>query len=105
MQACAQQYAQQAPYYSTEISAADLDTLRRRLGYTQFNLWGASYGTRVALNYTVQYPAFARSLVLDGLAPSLIALPAILRVTPTQPLHGSISTAKAIHCANSIMGI
>ncbi|MFO1369745.1 MAG: alpha/beta fold hydrolase [Marinagarivorans sp.] len=75
MQACAQQYAQQAPYYSTDISAADLDTLRRRLGYTQFNLWGASYGTRVALNYAVQYPAFARSLVLDGLAPSLIALP------------------------------
>lgn len=75
MEACAHQYAQRAPYYSTELAAADLEILRSRLGYQQFNLWGASYGTRVALKYAVQYPTFARSLVLDGLAPNIIALP------------------------------
>ncbi|HMY41135.1 MAG TPA: alpha/beta fold hydrolase, partial [Marinagarivorans sp.] len=75
MQTCAQKYAERAPFYSTELAAADLEILRRRLGYQQFNLWGASYGTRVALKYAVNYPDFARSLVLDGLAPKIIALP------------------------------
>ncbi len=75
MLACAQNHGQRAPFYSTERAAADLDILRSRLGYKQFNFWGASYGTRVALKYAVNYPAFTRSLVLDGLAPKVIALP------------------------------
>lgn len=75
MQACAHKFAERAPYYSTQLAAADLETLRSRLGYQQFNLWGASYGTRVALNYAVNYPGVTRSLVLDGLAPKIIALP------------------------------
>lgn len=75
MNECAQKYAQRAPYYSTELAAADLNTIRQRLGYSQFNLWGASYGTRVALKFAVNYPVFTRSLVLDGLAPNIIALP------------------------------
>jgi hypothetical protein len=35
--------------YNSVESAADVDRLRRALGYEQINLWGSSYGSRLAL--------------------------------------------------------
>jgi pimeloyl-ACP methyl ester carboxylesterase len=75
MENCAVKFEKNAPFYSTQWAAADMESIRTRLGYKQFNLWGASYGSRVALKYATEYPAFARSLVLDGLAPRAISLP------------------------------
>lgn len=75
MQACAQKYQQQAPFYTTPYAVQDLDAVRAALGYARINLWGASYGTRVALEYARTYPQQTRTLVLDGVAPTSIALP------------------------------
>ncbi|HEY6530097.1 MAG TPA: alpha/beta hydrolase [Cellvibrionaceae bacterium] len=75
MEKCATKFEKNAPFYSTQGAAADMESIRTRLGYRQFNLWGASYGSRVALKYATEYPAFTRSLVLDGLAPRAISLP------------------------------
>ena len=39
------------------------------LGYPRWNLWGGSYGTRVALEYLRRHPDRVRTMVLDGVAP------------------------------------
>lgn len=62
-------------YYGTEIAIDDLEDVRAALGYPRVNLWGGSYGTRVALAYLRKYPDRVRSAVLDGVAPLSLVLP------------------------------
>lgn len=62
--------------YSTAAAAADLDSVRVALGYQQVNLWGGSYGTRLAQAYARAYPARVRSIILDGVAAPDQVIPA-----------------------------
>jgi pimeloyl-ACP methyl ester carboxylesterase len=55
--------------YTTAASVADIDAVREALGYPRVNLWGGSYGTRVALEYLRRHGDRVRSIVLDGVAP------------------------------------
>ncbi len=55
--------------YTTAAWVEDLDAVRAELGYAKINLWGGSYGTRVALEYLRRHPDRVRSAVLDGVAP------------------------------------
>ena len=55
--------------YNTLASAADVNDLRIALGYDQVNLWGGSYGTRLALGVMRDYPEGLRSVVLDSAYP------------------------------------
>lgn len=55
--------------YNSAASAADVEDLRLALGYQQVNLWGGSYGTRLALEVMRQYPQGIRSVVLDAVYP------------------------------------
>lgn len=59
-----------APYhlYTTDAAARDIEKVRIALGYKQINVWGGSYGTRLAQHYARLYPASVRTLVLDGVA-------------------------------------
>ncbi len=50
-------------------SAADVDELREALGYEQWNLYGVSYGTRLALTVMRDFPAGVRSVILDSTYP------------------------------------
>lgn len=52
--------------YSSRRVASDAESLRAALGYEQVNLWGGSYGTRFALEYSATYPQRTRAVVLDG---------------------------------------
>jgi pimeloyl-ACP methyl ester carboxylesterase len=61
--------------YTTALSSADVDAVRRSLGPAQINLVGVSYGTRLALDLLRQFPTTLRRVVLDGVAPSDMALP------------------------------
>jgi len=61
--------------YTTEAFVADLDEVRRALGYETINLWGGSYGTRAALAYLRRHSDRVRSAVLDGVAPPTMAIP------------------------------
>ncbi|WUR14162.1 alpha/beta fold hydrolase [[Empedobacter] haloabium] len=67
-----------APYsqYSTDAAARDIERVRQALGYRQVNVWGASYGTRLAQHYARLYPASVRALVLDGVAAPDQVIPA-----------------------------
>jgi pimeloyl-ACP methyl ester carboxylesterase len=55
--------------YNSAASAADLNDLRIALGYQQLNLYGVSYGTRLALTMMRDYPQAIRSVVLDSTYP------------------------------------
>jgi pimeloyl-ACP methyl ester carboxylesterase len=55
--------------YNTAANAADINDLRLALGYDEVNLWGGSYGTRLALEVMRDYPEGLRSVVLDAVYP------------------------------------
>jgi pimeloyl-ACP methyl ester carboxylesterase len=61
-------------YYTTSIAVRDLDEVRAALGYEQVNLYGISYGTRVAQHYMRRYPGRVRTAILDGAVPAEVAL-------------------------------
>lgn len=63
-------------HYSTWIAMRDADAVRQALGAAQVNLVGASYGTRAALDFMRQFPQTVRRVVIDGVAPPDMALPA-----------------------------
>jgi pimeloyl-ACP methyl ester carboxylesterase len=56
-------------FYNSSVSAQDLDDLRRALGYEQWNLFGVSYGTRLALTAMRETPAGIRSAIIDSVDP------------------------------------
>ena len=62
--------------YTTTIAMADVEAVRQALGAPQINLVGGSYGTRAALEYLRQFPQAVRRVVLDGVAPPDMVLPA-----------------------------
>ncbi len=75
LQECIKSFKGDPRLYATWIAVRDFDVVRAQLGAEQINLWGASYGTRAALEYLRQYPRHVRTAVLDGVAPPDMALP------------------------------
>jgi len=61
-------------YFTTSVAVADLEAVRQALGYQQLNLYGASYGTRVAQHFARRYPESTRTIVLDGVVPPQLPL-------------------------------
>ena len=61
-------------FYTTSVAVRDLDAVRAALGIETWNVYGISYGTRVAQHYLRQYPERTRSVVLDGVVPPPLAL-------------------------------
>jgi pimeloyl-ACP methyl ester carboxylesterase len=60
--------------YTTTVAMADLDDVRRALGYETINLYGGSYGTRAALEYLRRYPEHVRAVIIDSVVPPDLAL-------------------------------
>jgi pimeloyl-ACP methyl ester carboxylesterase len=52
--------------YDTPASVRDVEVLRETFGVEAWNLWGASYGTRLGLDYARTHPDRVRSLVIDS---------------------------------------
>lgn len=75
LQECVAEHGEISRFYTTPYAVQDLDAVRRALGYQKINLWGVSYGTRVALAYMRRYPQAVRTSILDGVAPTSMALP------------------------------
>jgi len=55
--------------YTSAASAADAHDLMDPLGYDRYNLYGGSYGARLALTIMRDYPDEVRSAVLDSVGP------------------------------------
>jgi len=58
-----------AAQYTTTAWIADLEAMRDALGIAQWNLWGGSYGTRVAQEYLRRHPDRIRTVTLDAVVP------------------------------------
>lgn len=71
---CLQQLDADPRFYATLDAVADLEQVRAALGYDRLNLYGVSYGTRVAQAFLAQYPDRVRTMILDGV------------VSPARPL-------------------
>ncbi len=56
-------------HFNSRASAADLDELREALGYAEWNLYGVSYGSRLALTAMRNHPGGIRSVILDSAYP------------------------------------
>jgi pimeloyl-ACP methyl ester carboxylesterase len=61
-------------FYTTSIAVRDLDVVRAALGYERINVYGISYGTRVAQHYARRYPDRLRTVILDGVVDPALAL-------------------------------
>ena len=61
--------------YTTAAIAQDLDEVRAALGIEMWNIFGASYGTRLAQEYTRAYGPRVRTMTLHGIAPPSMAIP------------------------------
>ncbi len=55
--------------YTTTENAADLEDLRVAMGYDQWNLYGASYGSNLALTALRDHPAGLRSVIIESVHP------------------------------------
>jgi pimeloyl-ACP methyl ester carboxylesterase len=64
--ACLAKFGDRVRYYTTSVAVGDLDKVRRALGYGRIDLYGSSYGTRVAQLYMRRYPQWTHAVVLDG---------------------------------------
>lgn len=62
------------PAYNTENNARDVRALMSALGYPEYNLYGISYGTRLALEVLRTAPEGVRATVIDGVAPPTVKL-------------------------------
>ena len=64
--ACLAANPDSAPYVGTWQVIRDLDALRAALGYSTWNYWGMSYGTRIGHAYASTFPKRLRALIMDG---------------------------------------
>ena len=81
--------------YTTTIAMQDADAVRQALGAEKVNLVGGSYGTRAALEYMRQFPAAVRRVVIDGVAPPDMVLPASFSTDTQAAFDGLLAACEA----------
>ena len=64
--ACLAKFGERVRFYTTSVAVTDLEKIRRALGYDAIDLYGSSYGTRVAELYMRRYPHATHAVILDG---------------------------------------
>lgn len=61
--------------YNTTENAADIADLRTALGIDQWNVYGLSYGSELALTYMREHPEGIRAVTIDGVVPPDVVSP------------------------------
>jgi pimeloyl-ACP methyl ester carboxylesterase len=64
--ACLSKYGDRVRFYTSSAAVADLAAVREALMLPAIDLYGASYGTRVAQLYMRRFPASVHAVILDG---------------------------------------
>ena len=101
---CRDRWLRQAvslPAYTSAQSAADLNDLRLALGYEEWNLYGISYGTKLALTTMRDFPNGIRSVVLDSTYPLQVDLYAELPANATRAFNVLFDSCAAEAACNS----
>jgi pimeloyl-ACP methyl ester carboxylesterase len=71
---CLEQLPHDPRFFTTSVAVTDMEAVREALGYPSLNLYGVSYGTRVAQHFARRYPASTRTVIIDGVVPPQISL-------------------------------
>jgi pimeloyl-ACP methyl ester carboxylesterase len=79
---CLAKFGPRVRFYTTSAAVQDLDGVRQALGLRQIDLYGSSYGTRVAELYMRRHPANVHAAILDGVVDPEKA------IGPDTPLDG-----------------
>ena len=66
---CVSEHEPGLELYTHREVVEDIERLRVALDLREINLWGGSFGTRIAQHYVRKYGAHVRSVVLDGATP------------------------------------
>ncbi|HET8690565.1 MAG TPA: alpha/beta fold hydrolase [Steroidobacteraceae bacterium] len=90
-----------AGFYTTSVAVRDLEAVRAALGYERLNLFGGSYGTRVAQHYARRYPERTRTITLDGVVPPGLALVPRIAIESQRALDGVFARCAADAACNS----
>ena len=80
--------------YNTTENAADFADLRTALGITQWNVFGVSYGTNLALTLMREHPEGIRSMTLDSVEPPSVVNVGRFWATPERDLTTSSARAR-----------
>jgi pimeloyl-ACP methyl ester carboxylesterase len=64
--ACLHRYGDRVRFYTSSAAVADLEAVRDALGLPVIDLYGVSYGTRMAQLYMRRYPEAVQAVILDG---------------------------------------
>jgi pimeloyl-ACP methyl ester carboxylesterase len=67
--ACAMEIGATHGFYTSDDTVADIEAIRKALGYTKLIIYGTSEGTKVALRYAGEYPDNVAGLILDSVVP------------------------------------
>jgi len=95
--ACLAKFGPRVRNYTTSVAVRDLDDVRRALGYVTIDLYGSSYGTRVAEVYMRRHPDAVHAVILDGVIDPERAL------GPDTPVDGERALAQIIaRCQESL---
>jgi pimeloyl-ACP methyl ester carboxylesterase len=87
--------------YNTFENAKDVRTITRALGYETYNLYGISYGTKLALETMRAAPDGIRSVVIDGVAPPWVHLYDTLALKFNEPIEHVVEQCKADATCNA----
>lgn len=71
---CLEQLPYDPRFFTTSVAVRDIEAVREALGYPSLNLYGVSYGSRVAQHFARRYPTSTRTVVIDGVVPPQISL-------------------------------
>jgi pimeloyl-ACP methyl ester carboxylesterase len=71
---CLEQLPHDPHFFTTSVAVTDMEAVREALGYPALNLYGVSYGTRVAQHFARRYPDSTRTFVIDGVVPPQLSL-------------------------------
>ncbi len=104
--ACLEQLPYDPRFFTTSIAVTDLEAVRKALGYPSLNLYGVSYGTRVAQHFARRYPESTRTVVLDGVVPPQLPLgPEIATESQRALDNGLARCARDASCNDRFPGI
>lgn len=86
-ESCLQAQTLDTRYFTTSIATKDLEAIRKALDVDSWNLYGISYGTRVAIHYMRRNPNAVRTAILDAVVPPQITLGADVSVHAQEALE------------------
>ena len=100
VESCIAEFDHDPRLFTTSVAVRDLETLRTELGVTEWNVYGVSYGTRVAQHYLRRHGDRVRTMILDGIVPPDLALGPDIAVDAGRALDAAFARCAASPACN-----